>query len=115
MEVLVITKQEAIKLSLIKWEYIVNNDGSIGGLTDHHPELDNLLGLCGLCEYYEDLAILSNISDEFSLNRKTKCSFCDLAKLNTSCFDDDSYFQIWNRHRTKENAQDVLNLIKQIK
>ena len=70
-----ITKQEAIRLSLIKWEYIVKYDGTDKGLLFTHPELKNLPSNCGLCDYARDVAILSDIRDESNINQlNQKCN-----------------------------------------
>ena len=47
-----LTKKRAIRLSILKWEWIVENDGCQNGLSKHIPELAKLKSHCGLCELY---------------------------------------------------------------
>lgn len=97
-----LTKKEAKRLSILKWEYIVENNGSDDRLIEEYPELDELTGNCGYCEIY----------NPFSENRITDngCSPCPLVVNKHPCTT--TVWYVWIRKRNKKNAQAVLDLIK---
>lgn len=95
-----LTKKKAIELSIKKWEWIVENDGSEDFLLDEIPELNDLSANCGLCEKYWK-------NDAF-------CRKCPINK-DHDCYDKKHLFHIWLYDKTKKNAQKVLDLIKAIK
>ena len=101
-----ITREEAIRLSKVKWQYIVDNDGLDFGLTEAHPELSALLSTCGLCHYHRD-GTLDNACDAVG-------GMCPLAQGRPRCYHANSPFLTWAHRKTKENAQRVLDLINQI-
>ncbi len=100
-----LTNKKAIELSILKWKWIVENNGSSFQLTRALPELKELKGECGLCEYYN------------------KCLVCPIYNQDYGCHCDegsveDDYihpWKIWYDNQTEENAQKVLDLIKSIK
>ena len=95
-----LTKEKAIELSIKKWEWIVENDGSMAGLTLAIPELIGLASNCGLCEkYWKDHAFCKNCPINYGYD----------------CYDIEHPFQEWGIDNTKESAQKVLDLIKSIK
>ena len=90
-----ISKKKAKELSIIKWEYIVGNNGKWKGLYRVHPELNNLAAGCGYCEKYGE----------------NNCDECPLLINNDACTDPGHPFHTWTERQTKENAQAVLDLI----
>jgi len=99
------TKNEAKKLCILKWEYIVNNDGSDVGLIYKHPELDNFSNNCAYCDKYIDTR---SITIEYCF----KCPIRIKNRNNSiSCFNLNHPHNIWDNNETKENAQAVLDMI----
>jgi hypothetical protein len=94
------TKKEMKRLALLKWQYIVDNDGFSSGLTERYPELEKLMNKCSYCSMY--------------INRITDCRGCPLKQGKFTCFDDEHLFSNWDWCRSKQNAQKVLDLIKSI-
>lgn len=102
------TKEEAKELCILKWEYIVNNEGSEDGLINKYPELNKLLYECAYCELY------------FNDNSKHHCDNCPIKikyskrtnKYYGFCLTPDHPYNKWDNANTKENAQVVLDLIK---
>jgi hypothetical protein len=104
------TKKKAKELCILKWEYIVNNNGSYNGLLNKYPELTNLINDCAYCELYYD-------TKNKKLNNCAKCPI----KLKTeyynsfydvSCQQTNHLYYAWYKKQTKENAEAILNLIK---
>ncbi len=110
----VTTLKEAIRLSLLKWKYIVKSNGDDSELLDKYPELKKLSASCGLCE----LCKKEHDNCTYKENDKTyKCpliingqecatEYCDEINIHP--------WSIWHNSRTKKNAQLILNLIKKI-
>jgi hypothetical protein len=99
-----ITLSKAKELCIKKWEYIVENDGDYSeeDLVIEIPELIDLFSNCAYCELF---------IDEW-------CNHCpiNLGKgvyKNIACLYAGHPFHTWVHKRTKENAQTVLNLIKE--
>ena len=79
------TLLKAIELSVVKWAYVILNNGSDVGLIKAHPELANLRSYCGLCQYH--------INDN---NKETDCSRCPVVtKKRYSCYYSESFYQRW--------------------
>lgn len=95
------TKREAYKLSLKKWQYIVKNDGDDSDLLFCYPELRNIRAACGYCQKY--LMLLN-------------CKGCPLNIINNGFYEAGCHqaghpYNDWIEDPTKENAQKVLDLI----
>lgn len=98
-----LTKKKAIELSILKWEWIVENHNDsynyINEMLHDIPELKILSAgnlRCGICDY-------------------NHCYDCILAHIDYNCGDSMSAYSIWCADTTKANAQAVLDLIKSIK
>jgi hypothetical protein len=92
------TPSQSKALSIKKWKWIVDNNGKYKGLTDAMPELKELVSECSFCEVY------------FSTFQM--CRYCPLANDNfVGCPNTMHPYSIWRNDQTKENAQDMLNLI----
>ncbi len=89
-----LTKKEAKRLSILKWEFIIANGG--GYLPHELPvELQGLLAECGYCEKY-----------------KESCKGCPLHQGGLmNCGHDEHPWQIWYDEQTVKNAQAMLDLI----
>ena len=98
------TKAEAKKLCIKKWEWIVENSEvmiNYARMYKELPELEELLNNCGYCELYL-----------FSKN----CRKCPLVKIHgqkENCNRDNSTYMKWARTPSLQNAQKMLDLIKQ--
>ena len=98
-----LTLQEAYKYAVIKWQYIVNNDGESYGLRDEYPELINFRAGCSYCELFWDSV--------------TGCKGCPLKARRRvyirepGCRQPKHSYNIWDDEPTKANAQAVLDLI----
>ena len=92
------TKAEAKKWSIKKWEYIVNNNGLKTGIITAIPELLTLKNRCGYCEKYSEGYYCINCP--ISLGYECGCSHHKHP------------YSYWNNEPTKENAEKVLHLIK---
>lgn len=95
------TLKEAVKWSLVKWNYIYNNNGSEKGLIEANTELASLKYECGLCEMFD--------------NSTTPCAKCPLVINGKVCRDIPHPWIAWYIHKTKDDAKAVLDLIKAIK
>jgi len=93
-----ITLQEAYELCIIKWEAIVENNGIKPSQIKGLEILENSICDCGYCHYYNS------------------CSDCPLL-INEigDCCELDHPWTIWLNNQTKENAQAVLQLIRDTK
>ncbi len=110
-----LTNKKAIELSILKWEWIVKNDGDDNSseLLEAIPELENIEEYCGLCHKY-----LKVTYDPYSVS----CDKCPIDIIKTKknnhtsgCWQNEHPFNIYECETTKENAQKVLDLIKSIK
>ena len=96
-----LTHEEAKRLSILKWEAIVKNNGS----SEHLPEiLASLLSECGYCEKYRDK--WNRNCGKCPLNLKG-----NLTEFSMGCLVPGHPWNIWADNKTKENAQAVLDLI----
>ena len=95
---------EAKRLSLIKWELIVENNGSSS--IQYPEELLYLPYRCGFCKRWSEKGYFGT----------KDCSRCECAKaLKGICSEDqESIYTKWQYRSTKENAQAVLDAIKSI-
>lgn len=91
-----LTKKEAKRLSILKWEFIIENGGNYK-LHKLPKELENLQSECGYCEkYYEK-----------------NCAGCPINTPDIGkCWHSGHLFHVWYNNKTVENAQAVLDLIK---
>ncbi len=90
------TKKEAKRLSILKWEFIVKNDGDYK-LCKLPEELRNLESQCGFCEKYY----------------KKDCDGCPINNTDIGkCWYDKHPYSTWYHNRTVSNAQIMLDLIK---
>ena len=101
-----LTLKEAKRLSILKWELIVNNKGCLGSIEDHN-ELKDLFNQCGFCEKY-----LDNSANPY-------CGECPLVIEGIGWCDSDEHpFSQWSNEDEgfdQEKAQAVLDLIKSVK
>lgn len=107
-----LTKEQAKELSKRKWEWIVENDGFDDDYNIYFeiPELLDLANNCGLCElYYFSFEEYSCKNCPISPKRE---DYDDIA--NTGCFQKIHPYYIWINNQNIENAQAVLDLIKNI-
>jgi hypothetical protein len=101
------TNQEMYEYVILKWRYIVNNNGSDDGLKEAHPEMKNFRSNCSYCEKYLEKGCV-----DCSLNTKNK----DYTFISASaCMEEDHPFYAWFYNRNITNAQKVLNLIRKTK
>ena len=92
------TLKEAKELAIMKWEFIVENDGDLDSIIcEVIPELSGLQNLCSYCELF--LA--------------KDCQGCPLA-VGCMCMEIEHPYSVWLHNSTTENAQKVLDLIKSI-
>jgi recombinational DNA repair protein RecR len=94
------TLEEAKKLVILKWTYIVQNNGSYYGLLQNISELKDLNGNCAYCELF--------------MNKGCKgCPICpsEIMDNGSGCRQVDHPFDIWYYNKNRENAQAVLDLI----
>ena len=96
------TIEEAYRLAVKKWEYIVNNDGSDIGLCEAIPVLKKLPSNCSYCSLFASMMY--------------DCKGCPLQinqnMLQTSgCVRLGHPYNTWFDDKTRENAQKVLDLI----
>ena len=93
------TKKQAKKLCIKKFEWIVNNNGvwDYNKIMHDIPGLEKLTNSCGYCELY------------FRID----CEICPLYIKDVGpCMREEHPYNIWSRHKTKKHAQEVLDLIK---
>ena len=87
---------EAKRLGIKKWQLQVD----AGGYSDEvyeDKELKCLRGHCGFCERW-----------------KVKCKNCEFGKVAGICSYRGSLYDIWFNNTTKENAEKILNVIKNL-
>jgi len=101
-----LTKAKAKELSIEKWELIIANDGKS---LRYYPEyIDSLMNNCGYCEKYLNLP---------STGIKA-CGKCPLIPKKVTypgslgCLQPGHPYNKWTHDNTVENAQAVLDLIK---
>lgn len=87
--------------ALLKWRYIVQNDGELYGLVSRYPELRLFKSQCSYCSHFLD---------------NGGCYECPLG-LDGIGICNRLYhpYDIWRLNRTPQNAQALLDLIKSIK
>ena len=102
-----LTKKEAKRLSILKWEFIVNNGGDFGEKSELPKELHKLHAQCGYCEKYTIL----------SPHCIYRCGKCPLILSAGSldlygCRQMNHPFDNWADNKTLVTAQAVLDLIR---
>jgi len=95
-----LTIEKAYELAVKKWQWIVDNNGSSMGLFEVIPEIEQYVSGCSYCYLYIEL----------------DCHGCplripDIRWPGCSCAGNSHQFYIWFNHKTKANAQAVLDLI----
>ena len=101
------TIEEAYRLAVKKWEYIVNNDDSNIGMYEAIPVLLIFKNGCSYCELFENLY--------------DGCKDCPLSIFKVryngvlACDRAKHPYSRWVHHKTRENAQKVLDLIVKTK
>ncbi len=114
-----ITLTEAVNLSILKWDWIIKNNGddyidNTDGTTtvsDAIPELKNLSHDCGLCEY-------ANQRDPDFYAFSKSCKECPLYKNNACGKKNSDWIKWFGNIQTAakiRNATNILNKIKSIK
>lgn len=92
-----LTKKEAKRLSILKWEFIVGNGGDYDSYIVLPVEVQPLIGECGYCEKYNPF----------------QCIGCPLNLPDIGyCRSDEHPFNVWSNNSTPKTAQAVLDLIK---
>jgi len=109
--------KEAKRLSIIKWEAIINGDD-----LSKHPELDRLIYRCGFCERWLRNFLEKSIHDDET--QEVACSHCEFAKaMGYYCTDERSIFSKWcdmgfiddeSRNEMTILEMTILELIKSI-
>lgn len=101
------TEKEMKKWAIEKWEWIVNNwdyskdfGYNMLNLENDIPELEEFTAHCSYCEKY------------FYNNAGGECHGCPLDEDN--CFVCCDEFEEWDNEPIKENAEKMLNKIKNI-
>jgi len=105
-----LTKAQAKKLCIKKWNFIVKHDGRYytQEIEKKFPELANMQNECPYCELYIT-------TDMFS--REKDCLGCPINLYKKEgqdilgCNKPKHPFEKWLKSRTKKNAQKVLDLI----
>lgn len=106
-----ITKKNAKRLSIKKWKFLVENKYTNNKeIIQAIPELEYLKSTCGYCEKY-----LNTSNNVFKY-----CAKCPIKPKrieyndfdNSGCAQMNSLYNEWNKNRTTENAQKILNSIK---
>lgn len=87
---------EAKQLGIKKWQMHVDAGGYYD-LVIGDEELKCLRGRCGFCERWE-----------------VKCKNCEFGKVAGICSYRGSLYEIWSNDGTKENAEKILNVIKNL-
>ena len=103
------TQQQAKELCILKWQYIVDNNGCQGGLCIKHPELSKLLSNCGYCEIYYNTHSINLLKCLDCPIRPEKENYNNLSK--EGCLQKCHPYFKWYTNQTVENAQSVLDLI----
>ena len=107
-----LTRKEAFKLSIEKWEMIVAADGE-------HTK--------GVCKRFEHLRAECGLCEKYSETKGEKLVCCEKCPIRpkikdydkdpdayewAGCTQDSHPFYVWDKEKTKKNAQAVLDLIK---
>jgi len=104
-----LTLQKALRLSIIRWDAIVKNNGKdLSAETSIKLDTYNLVFRCGLCERtFKGIIILASIP---------KCvGNCPLAiKLGKSCFENSSLYKRWENNECVETATPILEALRGI-
>lgn len=108
-----ITKDQAWRASIAKWEALVK------GVTNYEIreiEIDNfklkdLKNRCGFCHYY----MPEEVSFEAQFPSLNNCGKCPLIIGKKICIDSDHPYDIWSIYEEQEQAQVVLDLILSVK
>ena len=106
---------EAKRLSMIKWQMIVDNNGNKLKYTDMPLEVRTLNSSCGFCArsnkkhfYVKNIIIKSN----------TVCDVCELGDLIGNCNQSNSIYYCWSKTNNDEIrldcAKQILEKIKSI-
>lgn len=103
------TKQKAKELCILKWQYIVDNNGSNDGLVEKYPQLSMLRCNCAYCELYVNTASKKNMH---CVKCPIKPSKLDYLEYGWGCDQEGHPYHKWTMNRTKINAQAMLNLVK---
>lgn len=94
---MILTKKEAKRLSILKWEFIVSNGGDYVFWDELPIEVQPLIAECGYCEKYHHV----------------QCHRCPLNISDIGCCKINEHpFSIWLNDPTPDTAQAVLDLIK---
>ena len=88
--------EEAKRLSIKKWEMHVE-DGGFSERVAKDKELKKLIGYCGFCE-----------------RNNSNCHRCEFRKVAGVCYHKQSFFYKWNYNYSQENAQKILDVIKNL-
>lgn len=88
------TKKEAKRLCLLKWQIIIDNDGILNHKVGRNPELKNFPSYCAYCKINRD-----------------NCSDCPLFIDEGNCQHPEHPYYKWVISPTKEAAQAVYDLI----
>ncbi len=91
---------EAKRLSIKKWEMHVRGNGESMKVYED-LELNNLLFNCGFCERHLDIS--------------GNCDKCEFARVAGECGEEDALFTKWTDDPTKDNAQEILDVIINLK
>lgn len=103
-----LTIAEAKELSIKKWENIVKYNGSDDNLLDEVPEVRELLGHCGFCEY------ANQNSTESEKHGSNICNNCPIKIQHGN----DCVILAWGDwywSNSAKKAVEMLNYIKDIK
>ena len=87
---------EAKRLGIKKWQMHVDAGGCYD-LVIRDEEINNILNSCGFCERW-----------------KMNCEKCEFGKVGIYCRCRGSLFNKWVLQPTKENAEKILNVIKNL-
>ena len=102
-----LTAKQALDFSIKKWEATVANDGQdLSILQSKELGIFHFKSICGLCEKY-------HIYKEYKFEGCIKCPFND--SFGNGCSNYNHVWYQWYRNQTKENAQIVLDKLKELK
>jgi hypothetical protein len=96
----VLTPEKMKELSIEKWEFLVKNPDKFRSVTSVIPELEEFTGDCPYCEMYYGFFA---------------CKGCPVQIDEQNCLCDNHPFSQYIYKPTSENAQKVLDIIKNIK
>lgn len=104
-----LTKEKAKDLAILKWQHIVDNNGSNIYLTKTYPIFLEFIGLCPYCQLYINSESKYNLYCKKCPIKISNILYDDIE--NNSCSQKLHPYSIWLKNKTKENAQKVLDLI----